>query len=340
MSRALDKDSQISLQKEEAQKVYASLTKELCKPRTELLEIEFLGKSHPLPPGQNFLLEESSIAIPKIKLVQAFTIARPILFKYNQKCLEKELGKEVEEELRNATAIILLMDPEHLTAANTRKRIILSNLKNSKVDIKTLINLELQFVNSFLTARLHRHTKSPTLWSHRRWILSLSFSHSPPIGPHSQPYNILQDFKTVILIAADRHPKNYYAWSHARWLIEKFEIDEKPLIPLIQDWALRNPSDTSGFSFLYFLLSPPYAAVERREVYKKVLDLTISFRWSYESVWVFLRTLAAYDDGVGKNFEQEVGEFGTSYGGSEDLRVQERLKSAVVWYREHAQEIR
>ena len=99
--------------------VYNDIIKALSTETDSLLDIEFLGKSHPLPEGCNVLVDGNCVAITKVKLVQAFVVARKIFFNYVRDCPEEKIV-----DFRNVTAIMLLMDPEHLTAANARKRLI------------------------------------------------------------------------------------------------------------------------------------------------------------------------------------------------------------------------
>ena len=117
-------------------------------------------------------------------------------------------------------------------------------------------------------------------------------------------FDVLEDLKSVVLIAAERHPKNYYAWSHLRWLTQNFgaaEVSDHPkMLAIVKDWCLRHPADTSGFSFLLFILFAPGSSDDSPEkieacssVCREVLRLTVSFKWIHESVWVFLRTLVA-----------------------------------------------
>ena len=294
MSRALDIDSVPSVQEEVSQQVYHEIVQALCSNPSERLEIEFLGKSHIVPPGCNILVDGNYIGISKPKLIQAFIVARKLFFKYL-----RDINNSDDQGVRNTTAVMLLMDAENLTAANARKKLI-QRCKNF-VDIESIIRKELIWVDGLLTSRLHRHTKSPTLWSHRRWLLDLGYSINMPFDIHS-------DLKEVILISAERHPRNYYAWQHLRWILlssygdnspkRKITLDNEKLISTILVWCTKHPSDTSGFSFLLFCLSTlPEGSRPRIEVCssacKDVLALANSFQWLNESVWVFLRTLVA-----------------------------------------------
>jgi hypothetical protein len=316
MSRALDIETIAALKIDGPKSVYDSLVEALSTRTEGLLEIEFLGKSHPLPPGCNVLVDGKNVAVPKSKLVQAFVVARRVLFTYVRNCPEDK-----EDELRDATTIILLMDPEHLTAANTRKRLIQKHQSCSKSQFQAILRHEMHFVDSYLTSRLHRHTKSPTLWGHRRWILETS--KSAQMG-----CDIQETVESVILVAAERHPRNYYAWSHLRWLVEAFDdilclealsghppaVEHAETIFIVKDWCLRHPADTSGCSFLLFCLllkasrdsrSTSERSAQRSTICKEALGRAVSFKWTHESVWVFLRTLVAAEGSV----EGDVTEF-------------------------------
>lgn len=296
MSRALDTDTASSVETGNPQQVYTDIVAALSQSTSELLEIEFLGKSHPLPAGTNVLVDGNSIAIPKSKLVQAFVLARHLLFENLD-----DFQNARDQDIRNATAVILLMDPEHLTAANTRKRLIKKCQETRSSDLEKQLKREMLWVNSMLTSRSHRITKSPTLWAHRRWVLEVCQSIK-------MPYNIHEDLCSVILTSAERHPRNYYAWLHVRWLLQSSlrgrndtkqpGMDNDQFLSTILEWCLRNPGDTAGFSFLLFCLShlseeKQWRIEAKSDICRKVLGLAHSFQWTHEAVWVFLRTLVA-----------------------------------------------
>jgi protein prenyltransferase alpha subunit repeat containing protein 1 len=297
MSRALDHGDAAAVLVSDPQAAYNDLIEALNSNTSEILEIEFLGRSHPLPPGCNVLVDGASIAIPKLKLIQAFVLARQIFFE----CL-KDFKEANFEDIRNSTTIILLMDPEHITAANARKKIVQAFQAGSKSELEVALRRELLVIDSFLTSRLHRHTKSPTLWGHRRWLLQIFTSISLRHDMH-------RDLTSVVLVAAERHPRNYYAWLHMRWILQALQgrrndsvrsliYDQPKMISVVKNWCLRHPTDTSGWSFLlfclFFLEASETSRVEANSsICKEVLGLARSFQWAHESVWVFLRTLVA-----------------------------------------------
>ncbi len=332
MSRALDKGTAAALQSGNPEAAFRAIADVLTEqgdtaaaagaapPR---LEIEFLGREHPpLASGSYVLRDGPAVAVPKLALVQAFLVARKVLQRHRSSFVrdgvqdhQYEYGKDEDEDdkLLRATAVMLLMDPEHLTAANTRKRIILARNQNAldAAVSRALLRSELHLVDSLLTSYLHRHTKSPTLWNHRRWLLSTlcAGSDGGDDDGDDADASLLRDMADVIMVAAVRHPHNYYAWDHARWLVRQNRMKTsgegdgeaaKKLVVLVRDWCYRHHTDTSGWSFLLFLLTAtprPLSAPSTLTLYNETVDqverMSTTLRWTGEAVWVFLRTATA-----------------------------------------------
>ncbi|KAK4135617.1 hypothetical protein BT67DRAFT_255924 [Trichocladium antarcticum] len=283
MSRALDNNTAASLRSGNPLAAYDAISNALIPPCDGLLDIEILGTGHVLEEGQYVLQDGCAVGVSKPGLVQAFLVAR--------KGLKDHMDgaeSQTEGEMFAATAVILLLDPEYLTAANSRKRLLQGQV-SSGGDARAMLEKEKRFVDSLLTSRLHRHTKSPTLWSHRRWLLTLTVSLGVPV-------DALRDMTDVVFVAGERHPRNYYAWCHARFLMGfRTGVNGNELLAATQTWCFRHHTDISGWSFLYFLLNTestlgPGAACS---TFTQVLDVVSSLRLGNESVWVFLRTLAA-----------------------------------------------
>jgi len=285
MSRALETDVATALRLGNPQSAYQQISCVFNSPTgDELLELEILGRAHLFPDSCYVLRDGYAVAVSKPGLVQAFIVASQLL-----KCHIDGSCPQHGPELLPITAVMLLMDPEHLTAANTRKRVLLSRLSSAGGDTQALLREEKYFLDSLLTSRLHRHTKSPTLWSHLQWLL-LQFS------THGLSVDALPDLMTVVFVAGERHPRNYYAWSHARFLMKMNpNISKTEVLAVVKTWAFQHYTDISGWAFLYHLLlaishsSPAVVQV----TFEEVLQLVVSFQLVNESVWVFLRTLTA-----------------------------------------------
>ncbi|KAF4464563.1 prenyltransferase [Fusarium albosuccineum] len=286
MSRALDEGLKESLKHGDHRPVFGEISTVLTESSGELLEIELLGKRHVLDPSSSLLRDGNAIAIPKIRLVQAFLVARKLFLGY----LEDNNAVSADQILRS-TAVMLLMDPEYLTVANTRKRLIKAQLLNG-FEAKDVFEKEQYFVDSLLTSRLHRHTKSPTLWNHRRWLMD-------QFRLHSLDALVEDDLTSIIMISGERHPRNYYAWCHARYLVNTF-ITPSPspeealsrMTTATQKWCFAHHDDISGWQFLTFLLDK--RPTEMPSAFRETLKLTGSFKWTNESVWYFLRHIAAW----------------------------------------------
>lgn len=235
----------------------------------------------------------------------------------------------------SCTQVMLLFDPNHTTAANERKRklqlLFEPGFLPSTSLIDVLIRKELWLLDSLHTSPLARHTKSPTLWHHRRWLIdeflewlldlqradvlgnkrmSVLLAPSDNFGSNPiDPTEILwrsfvEPELQVICSSGEQHKLNYHAWDFARRLIDVvIDIaDDKDLerprlvnatIELVQTWCLAHLSDTSGWSFLLYLMEHLDDEGAVTQSFVTVGNLTISYRYRQEPVWIFIRTLLA-----------------------------------------------
>lgn len=293
MSRALDAKVVAALKQGDHRPAFQSISSLLTAHEgPELLELEILGRGQPVGPGQFYLRDGNAVGVPKLVLVQAFIVARQML----QAHLQCPARAPEGDELLAATAIMLFMDAEHLTAANTRKRILVARLAISQDGGATaaLLDRERVFVDGLLTSRLHRHTKSPTLWSHRRWLMQRYGAAGLAVDGRSG--------LAVVMTSGERHPRNYYAWCHARVLVEMAgpsmsEDERRHVWDDVKMWCFAHHDDISGWSFLCHLATvsdttgaedAPLATAVR-----ETLGFAETLAWRNESVWWFLRTAGA-----------------------------------------------
>ncbi|KAH6897428.1 hypothetical protein B0T10DRAFT_186123 [Thelonectria olida] len=284
MSRALDKGVKEALRNGDHQSVFDDISNALVRPQDQLIEIEILRHSALFDPDVNFLQDDNALAVPKMRLVQAFIVARQILMSH-----VKGKVNDSYAVLTKTTAVILLMDPEFLTAANTRKRLLQERLRHN--DATSSLKDEKHFIDSLLTSRLHRHTKSPTLWNHRRWLMDQFRTQGLDIA-------VEDDIRNIIAVAGERHPRNYYAWCHARYLVntilDSSQNCEKTLsgvINIVKKWSFSHHDDISGWQFLLLLLVKHPS--ETSGTIRETLHLVEPFKWRNESVWYFLRYAVA-----------------------------------------------
>ncbi|KAG6158304.1 hypothetical protein E4U36_007721 [Claviceps purpurea] len=288
MSRALDPSVKKALQNGNHGEAFEHISAVLDSSHgTTYLEIEILPKSHVLGADTYVLQDGEYIGIPKLRLVQAFLHARQML---NQVLLSE--GSFHDEKVMRATAVLLLMDSEHLTAANVRKRVISRVASLDEERRKYLMTQEAYFLNSLLRSRLHRHTKSPVLWNHKRWL-------ARQLRDHDIPICLLHEFEQVICVAAERHARNYYAWTYARDVITMEIASLTPraassvvdsVLPVVTNWCRLHHQDVSGWSFLLHLVG--LFPEKGQDVAEETLRLVEKFKWRNESVWHFLKNLA------------------------------------------------
>lgn len=275
-----------------------------------ILEIEIIPSSL----GSSFLQDGSSVGITKKALVQAFTIARQLFFKRLQPMSEDDFQLETLEKRASSpspsgpviTEIMLLFDCEHLTACNWRKRRLLAAVSHClKVSDQVpstihMLETELTLMASYQCSPLHRHTKSPTLWSHRLWVLSQLF-----LVQSSNTEALLKLERTeldIVLRAGELHPKNYYAFNYMRqlhrllanistdikdrasWTVELARILINPTI----DWCLANPRDISGWAFGKYLLEQVPDQQIRGEAVGRALRFARDVGWEGECLWTFV----------------------------------------------------
>ncbi|MCJ1342209.1 hypothetical protein MMC31_000389 [Peltigera leucophlebia] len=253
--------------------VYNSLISLLSPSTPQVFELDILPSYFPAEIHST----SSAIALPKPLLASLFLTARHVFFSYLNKSPSKKEKQQLAlsgtltsapadaaDDALQATKIILLWDPNHLTAANFRKRNLLS-FSLSSSNLVQHLKAELSFLSSLLTSPLPKHTKSSTLWSHRFFLFqkfgpeisaglvaatttlpdrASSVGGSPKTTSIKNSNNNDNDDERtstasdkslhllwlheleIIMKAGDRHPKNYYAWSYARQLLTAFSAGD------------------------------------------------------------------------------------------------------------------
>ncbi|KAJ5683250.1 hypothetical protein N7462_006415 [Penicillium macrosclerotiorum] len=275
----------------------------------KILEIEIIPSSL----GSSFLQDGCFIGITKKALVRAFTVARHLFTKRLLPMTDDDLRASLEKKEDKSdlasdlvvTEIMLLFDCEHLTACNWRKRRLLAaaaqclNHTDPTLAKAQLFDAELTLLRSYQCSPLHRHTKSPTLWSHRLWVLDQWLQAEPRSA--AALFSLERAELDIVLRAAERHPKNYYAFTYMRGL--QTMLENRPdgkshpnwaaewttrLLNPVLNWCLANPRDISGWAFgLYLLQRVPEPAL-RADAVSRVLQFARDVGWDGESLWTFV----------------------------------------------------
>ncbi|KAH7389335.1 hypothetical protein DE146DRAFT_680217 [Phaeosphaeria sp. MPI-PUGE-AT-0046c] len=235
-----------------------------------------------------------NLGVPKKVLAVAFVEARKIFFKNAR----DEDGQSLALQ---ATKVMLLFDPEHLTAANFRKRRLTAlksdDTPSAQLAYRKALKYEFCFLDTILTSPLHRQSKSPTLWHHRLWLLDLFRPKIVELIPEHIREKFLRTELDSVCKSGEQHPKNYYAWQYARRLVERIH-GMGPILDFAQcvkDWCCKHPSDTSGWSCLLYLVPMVEPEAKRTRLVREVLGFALKLRLDQESLWVFIRTIMAHE---------------------------------------------
>ena len=300
---------------EQAEQAYTAISDVLCTitptpptdpwTPTHTLAIELLPSSIPPAPGHLLLHDGHHVGIPKKTLTLAFLHATHFFSRSAQSLSA--------DTILPCTAILLLHDPEHLTAANWRKRRLLSSHPHTAAAAAAAataataatatavadLHTELNLLDAILTSPLHRQSKSPTLWWHRSWLLAQpAFRAALDAGGGKA----LKREMAVVLAAAERHRCNYYAWAHARRVVGGAASGdgERVLADVARDverWCRAHPGDTSGWSFLGWCVRRPGRAVaDNDRLVERVLGFAERIGWEREALWRFVEALAAEEE--------------------------------------------
>jgi len=207
------------------------------------------------------------------ELQQAFAHAHGVFFSG---------GAGAEAEAVAASGVLLLCSSEHGTALGVRRRAL------QRQATPAMVAAELTLTESLVTSGLARHSKSPALWGHRRWVRARFAGGARGAGAAELD---------VVRRSAQAHPRNYYAWEHARWVGAAMDGEESAAALRAQvGWCRRHVADVSGWTFLAWLLdraAPPLRA--------QVLADTLEYATvvpGHEALWAFVRIAAR---GVGRD---------------------------------------
>ncbi|KAF1849823.1 protein prenylyltransferase [Cucurbitaria berberidis CBS 394.84] len=317
---------------------YETLSQYFQAHEDEVVEIEILPPA--IEPLGGILMQDGlNLGVPKKTLALAYVEARHRFF-------EGMHDSKLASSALQATKVMLLFDPEHLTAANFRKGwlgALEAEFKsyNPAVYHKAL-RQELCFLNSILTSPLHRQSKSPTLWYHRLWLLDLLASVELEKASEDQKATFWRAELTAVCKSGEQHPKNYYAWQYARRLMPKIVSPETndEFARHVKDWCCRHPSDISGWSFLLSLLPRLHPVSKRQGLVRDILSYAINLRLEHESLWVFIRTILAQETLLGgrTEFDETLQNYNDDLGNAKKASaVSERVPRTLNWintYRE------
>jgi protein prenyltransferase alpha subunit repeat containing protein 1 len=202
--------------------------------------------------------------------------------------------------LVSSSAVILLANPAHATALNSRKRLILQKTLNC--------DQELKFIE-LLVAGVKDAAKQDGLWHHRRWLLHRLYPAACPfICFVAPPQEVWNNELNLITRACELYPRNYHGWTHRTLCMQSAAASDSGFQIVREDmaftsqWIERHVSDASAAHHLCTLTgymeqhsSDPRHNEEfqkRDEIVTHALGLVGTYP-DHEALWAYLRAALA-----------------------------------------------
>lgn len=258
-----------------------------------------------MPPASQdfpFVLEDGHLGVPQ-KILYKLYVAAASLYK----------------EHISASSVVLLANPAHQTALNTRKK----SVARGSLDPSKELDLIALFIRGFKECG-----KQSIIWDHRRWIFRYQYEAIRPQTlagwPTSEeassfpmiPLDILEEECQLIKHACEIYPRNYHAWAHYHWIlnvivvvanrgpgpggesVQDYHRFLRKEVTSLREWISLHVSDFSAVHLLCTLAvldrSGPARLVEGivDEIRKHAVDLVVSYP-AHETLWLYLRSVLA-----------------------------------------------
>jgi protein prenyltransferase alpha subunit repeat containing protein 1 len=264
-----------------------------------------------MPPASHdfpFVLEDGHLGVPQKVLYELYTAAVSLY-----------------KEHISVSSVVLLANPAHQTALNTRKKLVACG----SLDPRKELNLFALFIRGFKECG-----KQSIIWDHRRWIFGHQYEAiRPPMfagwfaseGASSlpmMPLGALEEECQLVKHACEVYPRNYHAWSHYHWImnviivaanrgpepggesVQDYHRFFRREMTSLQEWIARHVSDYSAVHLLCTLAvldrGGPTRLVEGivDDIRKHAVDLVVLYP-AHETLWLYLRgalALSTADD--------------------------------------------
>ncbi|CAO3596805.1 unnamed protein product [Absidia cylindrospora] len=184
---------------------------------------------------------------------------------------------------------MVLLKPEHYTAMNARKQLVVSGQVNIQDELKL----------NQLIFTIPRNTKSSIAWHHREWL----FTHDKQ---GAMDHMDLENEMELCQRAITLYPRNYYAWNYRHWLLTWMTTTHDDAIARVHveyqttcQWLETNISDHTGIRYLEKTLEMWVSAQQQQQQRYQVLrqhmvwldELTLRYP-GHESLWCHRRYCA------------------------------------------------
>lgn len=286
-----------------AQHLIADFVQLFRRQSIEILPGEIAGWVPESTPTYPFLFAEGNLGVPQKVLYPAYMVAIRAYFGLRNETRGSTPSLRRSDLLDRLTRVILLTNPAHQTALNSRKKLV----QNHVIDPRW----ELDFSAGLLSCR--ECAKESILWHHRRWLLCVihetSISASADSIPGRVSPDVLETEFACISTACHLYPRNYHAWAHRRFCVEaliaSLKSDASPSSSILAKeyqrtlkWVEAHVSDYSAMNYAINVEkmlpcgSPSAVSVSTKEH----ATLLLRSYPDHESLWMYLRGSTAFED--------------------------------------------
>ena len=179
-----------------------------CRQSIEILPGEIAGWVPESTPTHPFLFVEDNLGVPQKVLYRAYMVAVRAYFGLRNESRKSTPSLPQSNRLDRFTRVVLLANPAHQTALNSRKKLVQDHVVDPR--------WELNLFASLLSCR--DCAKESILWHHRRWLLRVIYEVPATAGadciPETVPLDTLKAEFVCSSMACHIYPRNYHAWAH------------------------------------------------------------------------------------------------------------------------------
>ncbi|BBN02459.1 protein prenyltransferase alpha subunit repeat containing protein 1 [Marchantia polymorpha subsp. ruderalis] len=194
----------------------------------------------------------------------------------------------LEDSLMSYTRALVLINCDHASAWNMRKRILSTKTAN-----EILLSAELRIASIVLSCA----PKSEETWAHRRWLINQMING----GVSRVKLDlILEGDSKLVEAVAERSPMNYRAWRHRCWLVTQMSFLQIAIeLHRTKLWASTHVADNCCYHYRRSLLlqllkskvpgmvqsRPVAATAEEKELDMRALRVAVFDGPETRSLW-------------------------------------------------------
>ncbi|KDQ17739.1 hypothetical protein BOTBODRAFT_29895 [Botryobasidium botryosum FD-172 SS1] len=255
-----------------------------------------------------FLFIDAHLGVPQKALRKAYIEAMAVFHRASERRKRGDTSDENDALVAASTSVILLANPDHNTALNRRKELVLRGALRAPE--------ELDLCAAILSEA--RNSKASLLWHHRRWLLQYMYPPGVDIAEEvrqaerlesAAPADALAREFDIVEKAAEAYPRNYHAWAHRYACLRCLVMSARTARPgafvdlLVKErermevWVDRHVGDHTAMQYLCHVIEGMWEiGLEERNLPRRCDSRTLAHAFAmvrsypeHEAVWAYLR---------------------------------------------------